>query len=107
MKRQKKHISFYDPEIWKKLNEIKKSEDLTYDELLKKYLKLPETDKLILIKYEEIRDLLVEKHKNKDIFELMNIIWILIIKSANGEYDISKLKYDIEADIRLKTYRKR
>jgi len=107
MKRKKKHIIFYDSEIGKKINEIKKAEDITYDELLKRYLKLPESDNLIRFRFDEIRDLLVEKYKNEDLFELMNIIWIFIIKSANGEYDIRKLKYDIEADLKLQIYRKR
>lgn len=105
-KKKKNHIYFYDPRLEKKLNEIKKSEDLTWDELLKRYIKLPESDALIMFRFEEVRDLLVEKYKNKALFELMNIIWIFIINSANGEYDISRLKYDIEKYIKFKTYKK-
>lgn len=106
-KKQKNHIFFYDPELRKKLNEIKKSEDLTWDELLKQYLRLPGTDQLIRMEYDEIIEQLEQKYKNEDLRFFMSLIWNLIINAAHGEYDIKRLIYDIENDIRLKTYRKR
>jgi hypothetical protein len=106
-RKKKKHIIFYDKELGDNLDDLKKFEGITYDELLKKYLKLPKTDDLIQMKFEDVRDLLIHKYKNEDIYELMSLLWIIAIKSAQGEFDIKKLKYDIEADIRMKTYKKR
>ncbi len=106
-KKKKKHIIFYDDEIWKKLSEIKKSEVITYDELLKNYLKLPDSDQVIRFTFEQVEDMIVKKYKNEELRELMDMMWIFIMKSAKGEYDIRKLKYNFEADISKQIYRKR
>lgn len=107
-KKQKKHIIFYDPEIGRKLNEIKKAEGITYDELLKKYLKLPE-DVLDLAQrqHQDIAHQLAEKYKNEHLIELMGFLWVLISKCALGEYDIKKILSVIEADITYKKYLKK
>jgi len=106
-KKKKNHIFFYDHELKKKLNAIKKSENLTWDELLKKCLKVKDTDELIKLKYDEVEFKLLEKYKNKDLEILMALFWHFTIMSAHGDYDIKRLIYDFENYIRLKTYRKR
>lgn len=106
-RKKKKHIIFYDKELGDKIDDIKESEGITYDELLKRYLKLPETDDLFRRKYEEIQELLRLKYKNDDITEIMDLFWVLIMKSAHGEYDTVKLKNTILLDIEKKTYKKR
>lgn len=102
-KKQKRHIIFYDFEIGRKLNKVKKAEGITYDELLKKYLKLPE-DVLELAQrqYQDIACQLAEEYKKEELIEMMGLMWILISKCAIGEYDIKKIVYNMEADIRLK-----
>lgn len=107
MGRKKKHIIFYDEKIWKQLKEIKKSEGITYDEFFRKYLKLPDTDVLIRLNFDEVEDMLIKKYRNEDLKELMELVWILLIKSANGEYDIRKLKCDMENNIRSQIYIKK
>lgn len=106
-KKKKNHIFFYDPELKKKLNEIKKSENLTWDKLLKTYLNVKNTDDLIRLKYDEAEEKLVEKYKNPDLILLMDLLWNYIIKSAHGEYDIKMLVSVIEKDIKNKSFRKR
>lgn len=105
-KKKKNHIFFYDPELKKMLNAIKKAENLTWDELLKTFIKIKDTDELIRLRYNEAEEKLVEKYKNEELKYLMELYWVHIIKSAHGEYDIKRLISDIEKDLKWKTYLK-
>lgn len=107
-KKQKKHIIFYDPEIGRKLNEVKKAEGITYDELLRRYLKLPEDFLQTLQRqHVDIGNQLTEEYKDERLGILMGVMWILISKCALGEYDINIIRSVIETDIRFKKYLKK
>lgn len=113
MKDKRKHIYISEKKLIERLELVKHLEKLTYDEVLEKYLSLPEPEDFIHKEYDKIEKLIVLAYKkeNKSFNEqrlkyLMELLWILIISSATDLYDIEKLISDIESDLKHKTYKK-
>lgn len=104
---KRKHIFISDRNLQEKIDQVKHVEDLTYDEIFAKYLNLPDGDLAIYEKYLETQKLLERAYHNSKLKSLSELLWVLLIKSAKGEYDIDRLLHDVSADIEVRTYKKR
>lgn len=83
-------------------------EKITFQELLEKHLVFPEeADSFIHKDYVEIEKTIAEAYDKPMIKKLMEILWILIINCAKDNYDIVRIINNIEADIRLETFKKK
>lgn len=69
---------------------------MTYEQLIDKYLKLPNTGDLELLecKHEDVKTLYKEyvcEENKKCTHELFEHIWVILANTALGDYDSSKL----------------
>lgn len=102
------HGVIRDQELQDIIKTRQKLENLTFEELIEKYLTFPENaSDRIHHDYVEIESLLVKVYGKKKLQILMELLWILIINCARDNYDIEKLLHNINADIELGTYKKR
>lgn len=107
-RKKKKHIYLYDPETQKNIEELRKLfPDKTYDEIFKEHLNIPTTDLILYNKFFEFVELLQRKYKEPKNTALANQVWVLMINSAKGEFDIQRIIYDIEKSIDHKIYHKK
>jgi hypothetical protein len=111
---KRKHIFLSDQNLIEKLEKIKNLENITFDEMFEKYLDLPDSDNVINEKYLEVENLIVRAYGKKDIaFKdqklriLMEYYWVMIIQSAKGKLDLDRILHNIDADLKLGTYKKR
>jgi hypothetical protein len=95
-------------EMQERIRDRMKIDNLTFEELLEKYLTYPEeAGDTIHKNYREVEELVVKIYGKKRLRELMEVFWILVINSAKGNFDIDLIIHNIDSDIRLGTYKKR
>jgi hypothetical protein len=111
---KRKHIFLSDNKLIEKLERIKHIEKATFDEIFEKYLILPDSDNIIHDKFIEIEKLIVSTYGKKNtnfndqkLRVLMELLWVMIVLSAKGDYDVDKLLHDITADFNYGIYKKR
>ncbi|MGZ8509243.1 MAG: hypothetical protein ACXWV6_04325 [Chitinophagaceae bacterium] len=111
---KRKHIFLSNNDLIEKLERVKHIEKISFDEVLEKYLKLPESEDIIHDEFIDVEKLIVQAYGKKDqefkqqkLRILMELFWVLIIQSAKGNFDIEKLLRDIYADFEVGTYKKR
>lgn len=95
-------------EMQERVKERMKIDNLTFEELLEKYLTYPEeAGDTIYRNYREVEDLIVKIYGKKSLRELMEVFWVLIINCAKGNFDINLIIHNMNSDIQLGTYKKR
>lgn len=107
-RRKRKNIYIKDPEVQKKIEDLRKLfPGMTYDELFKAHLKVPTPDMVLGDRFFEIAGLLLQRYKDPKIMNLATVLWVLELNSAKGNFDIDRILYDLEKSIALKIYHKK
>ncbi len=102
------HGVIRDPELQERIKERQKLENISFEELINRYLTFPEDAQDFLSKeHATFTELVIKVYQKPKLRELMTALWILVIKSAKGEYDIDRILHNVKADIELGTYKKR
>jgi hypothetical protein len=102
------HGVIKDQEMQERIKERMKIDNLTFEELLDKYLTYPEEASDTIHKnYKEVEDLIFKIYGKKSLKELMEVFWFMIINCAKGNYDINQIIQNMNADIKIGTYKKK
>ncbi len=102
------HGVISDPDLQERIRERQNYEGISFEELLQKYLTFPEDASDLLGKqYWSVAELVIKVYKKPKLRKLLEYIWVLIIKSAKGEYDIDRILHNLSSDFELGTYKKR
>lgn len=97
-----------DPWLQERIKERIRLENVTFEELLERYLTFPEdADDFVSKSYTEVVNLVVKVYQRPKLRELMSVLWVLIMKCAKNEYDIDRILHNLKSDIELGIYKKR
>ncbi|HWQ96306.1 MAG TPA: hypothetical protein VN368_02925 [Candidatus Methylomirabilis sp.] len=95
-------------EMQERIKDRMKFDNLTFEELLEKYLTYPEDACDAVHKnYRDVEDLIVKIYGKNSLKELMEVFWNVIINCAKGNFDINLVIHNMKSDIQLGTYKKK
>lgn len=93
------HIPVRDIAFQKRIKEVMAAENLSYEELVQKYFKLPQDDlHAIHEQHEKVNKMLYSRFTNQDISDLMNMVWGIIVCAAKDQFDIKMFNKMLEQD---------
>jgi seryl-tRNA synthetase len=95
-------------EIQERIRERMKLEDITFEEMINKYLTFPdEVDDSLQKQYTDVENMIVTVYGQPRLRTLMDIFWLFIHRCANGDYDIEKIIHNLKSEIQLHRYEKK
>lgn len=88
-KNKRLHIPIKDINMQNRIKKVMEVEGLTYEQLCQKYFKLPDDEfETINTHFIKAKKILYSKLHDKNLSMFIDLVWVIIIKTAKNEFDI-------------------